>query len=94
MDISRTRSVRLMSMLTWNCRHIANAVMRPKIEIICLQANCEPLVICTPDELMPDENQCKSNAMWQDSIVQETLRLRKEYAAQFKGNSDAMFQIP
>nr|VFK28055.1 MAG: Predicted nucleic acid-binding protein, contains PIN domain [Candidatus Kentron sp. MB]VFK29383.1 MAG: Predicted nucleic acid-binding protein, contains PIN domain [Candidatus Kentron sp. MB]VFK74770.1 MAG: Predicted nucleic acid-binding protein, contains PIN domain [Candidatus Kentron sp. MB] len=43
-------------LLTWNCRHIANAVMRPKIEIICLQAKCEPPVICTPDELMPDES--------------------------------------
>jgi hypothetical protein len=30
--------------------------------------------------------------MWQDPIVQETRRLREEYAAQFKGNSDAMFQ--
>ncbi|VFM95961.1 MAG: Predicted nucleic acid-binding protein, contains PIN domain [Candidatus Kentron sp. G] len=39
---------------TWNCRHIANAVMRPKIEIICLQAGCEPPVICTPDELMQE----------------------------------------
>lgn len=40
----------------WNCRHIANAVMRPKIETICLQENCEPPVIRTPDELMPDES--------------------------------------
>ncbi len=30
--------------------------------------------------------------MWQDPIVQETRRLREEYAAQFKGNSEAMFQ--
>nr|VFK64935.1 MAG: hypothetical protein BECKUNK1418G_GA0071005_10545 [Candidatus Kentron sp. UNK]VFK71334.1 MAG: hypothetical protein BECKUNK1418H_GA0071006_10615 [Candidatus Kentron sp. UNK] len=30
--------------------------------------------------------------MWQDPIVQETQRLREEYAARFKGNSDAMFQ--
>jgi len=30
--------------------------------------------------------------MWQDPIVQETRRLREEYAARFKGDSDAMFQ--
>jgi hypothetical protein len=30
--------------------------------------------------------------MWQDPIVQETRRLREEYATQFKGDSDAMFQ--
>jgi hypothetical protein len=41
-------------LLTWNCRHIANAIMRPKIEIICSDADCEPPVICTPDELMKD----------------------------------------
>lgn len=41
-------------LLTWNCKHIANAVMRPKIERICLQANCEPPIICTPDELIQE----------------------------------------
>lgn len=39
-------------LLTWNCTHIANAVMRPKIEAICRQEGFEPPVICTPQELM------------------------------------------
>lgn len=39
-------------MLTWNCTHIANAVMRPKIEAICRNHGYEPPVICTPLELM------------------------------------------
>lgn len=30
--------------------------------------------------------------MWQDPIVQETRRLRKEYADRFNGDSDAMFR--
>jgi hypothetical protein len=38
-------------LLTWNCRHIANAVLRPRIEAICRAAKCEPPLICTPDEL-------------------------------------------
>jgi hypothetical protein len=42
-------------LVTWNCRHIANAIMRPKIEKICLGAGYEPTIICTPEELMePD----------------------------------------
>jgi len=42
-------------LVTWNCRHIANAVMRPKIEAICLASGYEPTIICTPEELMePD----------------------------------------
>lgn len=38
-------------LLTWNCKHIANAIMRPRIEAICSQAGYEPPIICTPEEL-------------------------------------------
>jgi len=45
-------------LVTWNCRHIANATMRSQIERVCRNAGYEPTVICTPDELMEsnDEN--------------------------------------
>lgn len=39
-------------LLTWNCAHIANAIMRPKIEEVCRQQGFEPPIICTPQELM------------------------------------------
>lgn len=39
-------------LLTWNCTHIANAVMRAKIEMVCRRYGYEPPVICTPQELM------------------------------------------
>ncbi|NQV25086.1 MAG: type II toxin-antitoxin system VapC family toxin [Rhodopirellula sp.] len=39
-------------LVTWNCRHIANATMRSHIERICRNAGYEPTIICTPDELM------------------------------------------
>ncbi len=39
-------------LLTWNCRHIANAEMRAKIGAVCRDAGYEPPVICTPEELM------------------------------------------
>jgi hypothetical protein len=38
--------------LTWNCAHIANAAMRPKIEAACWSMGYKPPVICTPEELM------------------------------------------
>ena len=41
---------------TWNCRHIANATLRSRIERICRARGYEPAVICTPDELMEPEN--------------------------------------
>ncbi len=39
-------------LLTWNCTHIANAIMRPKIESVCRECGYEPPIICTPQELM------------------------------------------
>jgi hypothetical protein len=39
-------------LLTWNCKHIANAFMRPKVEAVCRNHGYEPPVICTPLELM------------------------------------------
>lgn len=42
-------------LLTWNCKHIANATMRQAIERTCREAGFEPPIICTPEELMDDE---------------------------------------
>ena len=41
-------------LLTWNCKHIANATKRLKIESICRSSGYEPSIICTPLELMED----------------------------------------
>ena len=43
-------------LVTWNFRHIANAVARPLIESACRTAGFEPPTICTPEELMEDTN--------------------------------------
>lgn len=42
-------------LLTWNCKHIANAAMRQAIESVCRDADYEPPVICTPEELTNDD---------------------------------------
>jgi predicted nucleic acid-binding protein len=39
-------------LLTWNCKHIANASMRGSIERTCRAAGYEPTIICTPEELL------------------------------------------
>ena len=41
-------------LLTWNCRHLANAAMRSKIEHICRSNGYEPAIICTPEELLEE----------------------------------------
>lgn len=42
-------------LLTWNCTHIANATLRPRIEQVCRAAGWEPPLICTPQELPPGD---------------------------------------
>src|SRR6267142_226941 len=39
-------------LLTWNCRHLANAVMRPVIEKVCSVEGFKAPIICTPEELL------------------------------------------
>jgi len=39
-------------LLTWNCRHLANATMRPVIESVCAAHGYVAPVICTPEQLL------------------------------------------
>jgi hypothetical protein len=39
-------------LLTWNCRHIANAEMQKAIRSTCLLAGHEAPIVCTPEALM------------------------------------------
>lgn len=38
-------------LLTWNCRHLANAAMRPFIDSTCARSGYKAPIICTPEEL-------------------------------------------
>lgn len=39
-------------LLTWNCTHIANAEILPKVYEVCRDAGYEPPFVCTPLELL------------------------------------------
>lgn len=41
-------------LLTWNCKHIANAQIQKKLAQISIEAGYELPTICTPNELMGD----------------------------------------
>jgi PIN domain len=43
---------RVPYLLTWNCRHLANAVMRTMIENVCEAHGFTAPIICTPEEFM------------------------------------------
>lgn len=42
---------------TWNCRHIANAVTLPLVYDVCRAEGFEPPLVCTPYELMGEDDE-------------------------------------
>jgi hypothetical protein len=52
LHISVTATKAIPFLLTWNCRHLANAVMRPVIETVCTAKGFKAPIICTPEELL------------------------------------------
>jgi hypothetical protein len=43
-------------LLTWNCRHIDNAALRPLLRSVCAAAGYRCPEICTPLELLAEED--------------------------------------
>jgi predicted nucleic acid-binding protein len=41
-------------LLTWNFKHLANAMLRNKVERLCRQHGYEPCIVCTPEELLEE----------------------------------------
>lgn len=44
-------------LLTWNCKHLANAHISKKVRGLCRDRGFDPPVICTPEELMEDSHE-------------------------------------
>lgn len=43
-------------LLTWNCRHIGNAASKPTVRSICVAAGYTCPEICTPLELLSEDD--------------------------------------
>jgi len=43
-------------LITWNCKHIANAQMRSAMENVIRQSGYQPPIICTPEELLGEKD--------------------------------------
>lgn len=46
---------RIDYLLTWNCKHIANARILPKIHEVLNDLGCWIPIICTPEEMLDDD---------------------------------------
>lgn len=45
---------RIQYLLTWNCRHIANAKILPRIHAVLADLGVPIPIICTPEEMLGD----------------------------------------
>jgi hypothetical protein len=48
---------RVQYLLTWNCKHIANARILPRIQGVLAGLNIPIPIICTPEELLGDDSE-------------------------------------
>jgi hypothetical protein len=48
---------RIQYLLTWNCRHIANAKILPRIHKLLNELGIPIPIICTPEELLGDDTE-------------------------------------
>jgi hypothetical protein len=46
---------RIQYLLTWNCKHIANAKILPRIYEVLTDLGCPIPIICTPEEMVDDD---------------------------------------
>ncbi len=71
-------------LLTWNCRHLANASLRDRISEVCRAAGQRPPTICTPEDLL-------EIAMKDDPVVEEARKAGQAYIESFHGDLKAVF---
>jgi hypothetical protein len=48
---------RIQYLLTWNCKHIANAKILPGIHDLLTDLGCPIPIICTPEEMVDDDSE-------------------------------------
>ena len=66
-------------LVTWNCKHIANAVTMPKIYKVCQDAGYSCPLICTPEQ-MKGERVMEVHS----DIMEELWKIKEEIASQYK----------
>ncbi len=57
LHISSVAHHRIQYLLTWNCKHIANAKILPHIHHVLMDLGIPIPIICTPEELLGDDTE-------------------------------------
>ena len=79
-------------LVSWNHKHIVNEHRRRHINQVCQEVGFQPIIICTPIELMEDIQMKESPEKhpefdpetYTNPILEECYRIKAEISAQFK----------
>lgn len=79
-------------LVSWNHKHIVNEHRRGHINQVCQEVGFQPIIICTPIELMEDIQMKESPEKqpefdpetYTNPILEECYRIKAEISAQFK----------
>ena len=69
---------------SWNYKHIVNETKRQHIDQICQAAGYQPIILCTPAELIEEIQMKEEQHPPMDPVLEECYRMKAEFNARFK----------
>ena len=71
-------------LISWNYKHIVNETKRQHINQICQAAGYQPIILCTPAELIEGIQMKEEQHPPMDPVLEECYRMKAEFNARFK----------
>ena len=69
---------------SWNYKHIVNETKRQHIDQVCRASGYQPIILCTPAELIEEIQMKEEQHPPMDPILEECYRMKAEFNARFK----------
>ena len=71
-------------LISWNYKHIVNETKRQHIDQVCQAAGYQPIILCTPAELIEGIQMKEEQHPPMDPVLEECYRMKAEFNARFK----------
>ena len=71
-------------LISWNYKHIVNETKRQRIDQVCQTAGYQPIILCTPAELIEGIQMKEEQHPPMDPVLEECYRMKSEFNARFK----------
>ena len=71
-------------LISWNYKHIVNETKRQHIDRVCQAAGYQPIILCTPAELIEGIQMKEEQHPPMDPVLEECYRMKAEFNARFK----------